>query len=303
MSNQRTVIRFLVVTLLGLLAAGCGQTDSSKVAAPDAAHVVHVHLEKAAGNASANPAQAFSQDYDESIKVFTIADNEPDRYLIKNATLTIEARDPREVTSKVIADAKAQKGYVSDLHETVDALGTRSVTFVVRVPFSQFDAFLNKFDSLGKVLDREVTAEDVTEEFVDTQSKVHNLRATEARLLTHLSKTGRLSDTLLVEKEINRVREELDRLTGRLKFLAHRISFSTFNVTVKETAHAQAMTPPETFSAGKVVSESSRALVSFSQQVFTVAIWLLMWAVVWLPPALIFGYVQWRRRRSAPRNL
>ena len=250
---------------------------------------------------ASNPVSTQDSD-EETIKVVLAADIQPDRYLIKNATLTVEAQDVRRVASKVIAGATEIKGYVSGLHETVDALGTRSVTFSVRVPSTQFDTFLRSFESQGKVLDREVTAEDVTEEFIDTQSKVRNLRSTEARLLSHLSKTGRLSDTLLIEKEINRVREEMDRLTGRLKFLAHRVSYSTFNITVRETPHAQAITPAETFSAGKVVSDSARSLVTFSQQILTMGIWLLMWSVVWLPPLLILGYVKWRKRGVPSRS-
>jgi hypothetical protein len=238
---------------------------------------------------------SYEQDSDETtIKVQKIVDVEPDRYLIKNATITLEAPDVHAATTKLIDRAKLIKGYVSGMHETVDSLGAHSETFVVRVPFTQFDLFLNSFEGQGKVLDREVTAEDVTEEFVDTQSKLHNLKATESRLLTHLSKTGRLSDTLLVEKEITRVREEIDQLTGRLKFLAHRVSFSTFNVTVKETPHAQAITPAETFSVGKVTSDAARSLVGFGQQVLVFTIWMLMWSVLWLPPLLL---IVWLRRR------
>lgn len=235
-------------------------------------------------------------------KLTPVADVEPDRYLIKNATVSVEVRDVRAVTASVIGGAKSRNGYISDLHETVDALGQRSVTFVVRVPAREFDTFLQGFEAQGKILDREVTAEDVTEAFVDTGSKLHNLHATEARLLSHLSRTGKLSDTLLVEQEINRVREAVDQLTGRLRFMAHRIAYSTFNVTVHETPHAQAITPPETFSAGKVISDSARSLIGFGQNALTVVIWLMMWSVVWLPPALIVGYMHLRRRRPS-RNV
>ncbi len=300
----------LMFALLAGISAGCGQAhskvsdDNGPVASPEIGILQGqaVLSKQAAGSVPAAPAAV--QDYDETkpAKLSPISDSEPDRYLIKNATLTIEARDVQGVTANVIADARKLKGYVSGLHETIDPLGTRSVTFTVRVPFTQFDAFLQGFEAQGKVLDREVTTEDVTEEYVDTQSKVHNLKATESRLLTHLSKTGKLSDTLLVEKELNRVRQEIDQLTGRLKFLAHRISFSTFTVTIRETAHAQAITPPETFSAGKVASDSARALVGFGQQVLTLAIWLLTWSVVWLPPAVLIGYSRLRRRGITPRN-
>lgn len=308
----RRSVNLGAVSLLLMLAAGCASdresqmhigADSGKtaVSAPVATTGHAVALAKTP--AAVSHQALAGDDYDETSpkKLSPIADREPDRYLIKNATLTLEAPQVREVTDRVVAAAKRLKGYVSGLHETVDALGTRSVTFTVRVPATEFDTFLQGFEAQGKVMDREVTAEDVTEEFVDTQSKLHNLRATESRLLSHLSKTGKLSDTLLVETEINRVREESDKLTGRLKFLAHRISYSTFTVTIKETAHAQAITPPQSFSAGRVATDSVRSLVEFGQGVLTLSIWLLTWSVVWLPPVLIAGYVRWRRRAAPSR--
>lgn len=307
---------FLGIAALTILAAfGCGREGAS-VPEPLASGGTEMHAfsssqaKTAVGARGPRAAPGVAkpemvQDNDETSpkQLSPISETEPDRYLIKNATLTIETRDVRGATDNVIVSAKGLKGYVSGLHETVDGLGTRSVTFTVRVPATQFDSFLQGFEAQGKVLDREVTAEDVTEEFVDTQSNLHNLKATEGRLLSHLGKTGKLSDTLLVEKEINRVREESDRLTGRLKFLAHRISYSTFTVTIKETAHAQAITPPESFSVGKVASDSARSLVGFGQQVLTLGIWLLTWSVVWLPPALIVGFVRWRRGASPSRKL
>jgi hypothetical protein len=327
--GAKTVCWCVGAALIGtVVAVGCsGPRDSAKVNhyseavvdSPQAAYGGSSTADKAQSRApglaahrppSASGAGAVEgyegavQDYDETKpqKLTAIADSEPDRYLIKNATLTIESRDVRAVTGKVIAQAKTMKGYVSDLHETVDGLGTRSVTFVVRVPFTDFDSFLQGFEAQGKLLDREVTAEDVTEEFVDSQSRLHNLRATEERLLAHLSRTGRLSDTLLVEREVTRVREQIDQLTGRLKFLAHRVAFSTFNVTIHETPHVQAIAPVDTFSAGKVTSDAARALIAFGQQALALFIWATMWSVVWLPPTLLLSYAAWRRKAGTARS-
>src|SRR4051794_319547 len=80
--------------------------------------------------------------------------------------------------------------------ESVDALGRRSVTTKVRIPFTRFDSSLQQIESLGKVLDKQITAEDVTEEFVDSQAKLRNLQRTELCLLAHLDHTGRLPDIL-----------------------------------------------------------------------------------------------------------
>jgi hypothetical protein len=222
----------------------------------------------------------------------------PDRYLIRNATLVIEVKDARDSYNKLFLAVKDSKGYLSNLQETVDALGNRTITMQVRVPAKLFDSSMQSLSSLGKVMEKHVTAEDVTEEYVDTESTLRNLNRTEARLLEHLSRTGRLSDTLLVEKELTRVRQEIEQREGRLRFLSHRVQFSTLDVTLREEAKAQAVVPPASYSTGKEASEASRSLVEFLRSVWTMAIWIGVWAVVWAPLALVAAWVLRRAWRA-----
>src|SRR2546427_152119 len=143
-------------------------------------------------------------------------------------------RNNRWVWGLALGAAAAARGYVSDTHESVDELGRRSAVITLRVPFGQFDRSLEQVEALGKVQEKQVTAEDVTEEFVDSQAKLRNLQRTEGRLLEHMNRTGRLPDILLVEKELNRVRGEIEQLQGRLRFLAHRLAYSTLAVTLSQ---------------------------------------------------------------------
>jgi hypothetical protein len=234
--------------------------------------------------------KAFAQDSDESNAAPTsmatfaaMADSQPDRYLIKNATVTVEAADVRKATTDLVQSVRVAKGYVSDMHEQTDGLGALTATMQVRVPYTVFDQSMQQLADLGKVLEKQVTAEDVTEEFVDTQAKVRNLKQTELRLLDHLSRTGRLSDTLLVEKELTRVRETVEQLEGRVRFLSHRIAFSTISVTLREKAKVQAMVPAESYSPAKEGSDAIRSLVEFGRGLLSMAIWVLVWTPVWLP--------------------
>jgi uncharacterized protein DUF4349 len=237
----------------------------------------------------------------DSAKVLTLTaleENRPDRYLIRNATLTIETKDARRASIQLASAARAAGGYVSDNHETVDALGARSVAIVVRVPFVRFDRALLQVEALGKVLEKQVSAEDVTEEFVDSQAKLRNLEQTEQRLLAHLNRTGRLADTLLVEKELSRVRGEIEQLQGRLRYLAHRVTFSTLTVTLTEAPRPQTMASPESFSTTKEIADAVRSLVAFGRVLWTAAIWVGVWTAVWAP--LAFGaWFYYRRRRVA----
>lgn len=209
-----------------------------------------------------------------------------DRYLIRNATLVIEVKDARAGYNTLFSAVKATKGYLSNLQETVDALGARTITMQVRVPSRLFDSSMQQLSSLGKVMEKHVSAEDVTEEYVDTESTLRNLNRTESRLLEHLGRTGRLSDTLLVEKELTRVRAEIEQREGRLRFLSHRVQFSTVDVTLREEAKAQPAVPPQSYSTGKEATDATRSLVEFLRSVWTTVIWIGIWAVVWVPIGL-----------------
>jgi hypothetical protein len=111
----------------------------------------------------------------------------------------------------------------------------RSATLQVRVPADRFDALVGGLAPLGRVETVNVHAEDVGEEFVDVSARAANARRLEARLVALLERGApRLSDVLQVERELARVREEIERMEGRLRFLRARAAMSTLEVTAHE---------------------------------------------------------------------
>ncbi len=221
-----------------------------------------------------------------------------DRYLIKNATVLIEVTDAREANTKLLAAVQAVGGYVGDYREQVDGLGRRSVIVQIRVPANQFDASMGQLDPLGKVLSKQVSTQDVTEEFVDTDARSRNLKATEARLVDHLNRAGKLEDILRIEQEVTRVRQEIEQLDGRLRFLNDRVQFSTIMVTLQEAPKAEPVVPAQTFSTAKVVSEAVRSLIVLGQSIWVRVIWWGIWSVVWVP-CLAVAWLLYRRLRKA----
>ena len=299
MKNRKIWGLGLVMIGVAVVAMGCAGPGGMKEDRSSSAQNATKSASMVPGSAGA-PAPADGK-AEESPKL-TLAkfqQSEPDRYLIKNSTLTLETADVRGGARQLNELAKTVQGYVSDSREAVDGVGNRSVTMTVRVPYQQFESASGRIEALGKLLDKQVSAEDVTEEFVDTTARVRNLKKSEERLLEHLSHTGTLRDTLAIENELTRVREEVEKSEGRLRFLAHRVAYSTFNVTFKETAHAQTVTPPESFSSGKIATDAGRSLIGFLQGVWSNVIWLGIWAIVWLPPVAL---AVWFLRREVRRN-
>ena len=122
-----------------------------------------------------------------------------------------------------------------DVAESVGGfLGSRKDTSVIlRVPSARFREAMTRMESLGIVTHRSVAAEDVSEEFHDAEVRLLNMRATRQRMQDFLLKAGTMQDTLVVEHELERVAQEIDRLEGRMRFLKSRASFSQIAIALQ----------------------------------------------------------------------
>lgn len=139
-----------------------------------------------------------------------------------------------ELDLRVDKDAPASIDAIIRVAESVGGyLGSRNDAAVeVRVPSQRFREALGRIEPLGEVSHQSVTATDVSDEFHDAEVRLQNLRATRARLEELLTHSGTLSDTLAVERELERVSLEIDRIEGRIEYLKSRIAFSSIAVRV-----------------------------------------------------------------------
>jgi len=105
----------------------------------------------------------------------------------------------------------------------------RSVT--IRVPAQRFDEAVRAIEGFGDMLHRNVSAQDVTEEFRDLEIRLASARAVQKRLSELLAKAAKVEESLAIERELDRVSGEIERVEGRMKFLRDRAVFSTITVT------------------------------------------------------------------------
>jgi hypothetical protein len=222
----------------------------------------------------------------------------PDRFLIRNGTISLEVEDVLEAAQQVTATVVGLGGYIANRVETLPAIGTRKITMQVRAPASQFEAAMEGIAAAGKVLNRAENSQEVTEEFLDTEARSRNLKQTEERLLSHLQQATQLEQILAIEQEITRVREQIERLDGRLRYLSSRVEFSTIEVALNERAGREPVVPAQTWSAGQEFSQALRSMVVLGQVVLTLVIWLVVWSPVWVPLAVIFELLRRRALRK-----
>lgn len=155
--------------------------------------------------------------------------------VIRNGDVSVEVDSVELAMDRLRQLASALGGYVSNVSTHTGEHEVRSATLELKVPAARFDDAMSGMAPLGKVERSTATAQDVGEEFVDLTARVENARRLEARLVALLAqRTGKLEDVLAVERELARVREEIERYEGRLRFLSSRVATSTVVATVHE---------------------------------------------------------------------
>jgi len=157
-----------------------------------------------------------------------------DRQVIRTAGLQVEVPKFEDASKALVRIAESSGGFIADT--TTSQEEPPYGTFVLRVPALRFSPALDQIEALGKVTERRVSGQDVTEEFVDLQARVRNLEAHERQLLTFMERATRVADLLAIEQELSRVRGEIEQLTGRLRFLGNRVEMATIQVTLREKA-------------------------------------------------------------------
>ena len=155
--------------------------------------------------------------------------------VIRTGTAAIEVDSLERAIADVRALAARVGGFVAGTDLETGRQAVPTATLELKIPAARFDEALSGLRPIGKLERVEVTAEDVGEEFVDVSARMENARRLEQRLVTLLaSRTGKLSDVLAVERELARVREDIERYEGRLRYLRAHAATSTLSVEVHQ---------------------------------------------------------------------
>ncbi len=157
------------------------------------------------------------------------------RKLIRNATIELEIVSFEDAVQKITAWAKEERGYVATTESQKQANGKLRGEVVIKVLPENLDRFLQKVRGLGELKNQTLGTEDVTKAYLDTDARLKNARVMEQRLIDMLkTKTGKVSDLLQVEKELGRVREEIEKMQGELKYWDSRVQFATVTISLAE---------------------------------------------------------------------
>jgi len=153
--------------------------------------------------------------------------------VIRTATASVKVDSLEPAVASVRDLAARVGGFVANTTIQTGEGQLRSATIEVKVPAIRFDEALAGLKPIGKLESANVETEDVGEEYVDVTARMDNAHRLERRLIDLLAtRTGKLKDVLDVEQSLARVREEIERYEGRLRYLKAHTAMSTLTVSV-----------------------------------------------------------------------
>lgn len=184
-----------------------------------------------------------------------------DRKIIYTASMVVVVENFDQMEQKIDSLVKSHGGFISSANLDRMRGERRSGNWTVRIPVDQYDKFLNAVGNIGVPTSRNQTASDVTEEFVDLEARIKNKKNLETRILQLLEqRDDEIKNVLSVERELNRVREEIERMEGRLRYLTDRTSLTTVEINIREE---QEYVPPQAPTlANRVSSAWSSSLLN-----------------------------------------
>jgi hypothetical protein len=225
------------------------------------------------------------------------------RMIVKNADMRLTVKDTDvaiDRATQIIGDAG---GYiVSSRVWYQDYYGNnlKYATVTLGVPVQEFEKVLSKLHGLAiKVVDETAAGDDVTDQYVDLQSQLTNLEATQARIQEFLKDAKTIDEALRINQELSNIEGQIEQIKGQMNYLNDRSAYSTVTLNLEPEFPVLTPTPTSTpaptatpipWNPGHTFGEAKNTIVVVYQGIANFLIWL---AVVILPLVLPFALLFW----------
>lgn len=215
--------------------------------------------------------------------------------IIYNAQADLGCENLDKASQALLALVRRLGGYIGNASSGGSKGSEREATYTVRIPVEHYDELFNDLSSIGEIERTEQKAEDVSEEYYDAAARLKNKQVEEDRLISLLQNhSGHLTDILALEKELSRVREEIERIQGRIRYLSNQSAMSTVTIALREIKEFVPKGSPS------IPTQAGRAFLSSVTEMRDAGVALLVFGAgltPWIVPLAVVVIVAWRSSR------
>jgi len=224
------------------------------------------------------------------------------RMVIYNGTISILVKNYQKVENSIEEKATKLGGYV--VESTIYNNGEDRISgyMTVKVPQKSFQAFIHDVEKTSiKMTEKTISGNDVTEEYVDLESRLKAKNAVEKRLLSLMEQATKTEDLLKISDDLATVQEEKEQIMGRMNYIQTNVDYSTVTINLEE----------EIVEVGKIDKQGNRNTWEKAKSLFvdtvngvitffsSIVIFLIGLSPVLLPLGIIvvIWFILWRRKK------
>ena len=217
--------------------------------------------------------------------------------IVYNGNLEVKVSKLKESADSALKLIEQYQGYMSNMQE-YNYETSQSVSITARVPAVKVIAFADEVKKLGEVISSRLTGDEVTEEYFDLKARLEALRISEARLKEMLSRSGKLSDLLEIERELSNKQSQMNQVTGRMKYLEDRSAMATIDISLV----TEAPPPPPSIQFSWDIGETFATAWTRLKYSLRGLLQMLIWIVVYVPIWGVIVIILWLLWRWAHRS-
>jgi len=218
-----------------------------------------------------------------------------ERQVVRTGALTIRVPSVEKAEAKVTEYVEGVRGYIEDTSSQNLSGKTPSMTMVVRIPQAKFAEALSTFEKLGVRTAKDTQASDVTQQVVDVDARLKNLRSQEETYRAILRNANKVGEIVDVQERLGGIRGEIESMQAQRNALGKLAALATINLRLHQRP------PVEQATGGWVKDTWSSATDGFSsamRSLSAIGIWILVYTPIWLPIAILSVW-GWRRALRA----
>jgi hypothetical protein len=216
-----------------------------------------------------------------------------EKKIIKNASIKFQVKDLKASTKNLETLSKKFNAYISTSNQGTEYSSLFN-NLTIRVPAAQFEELLTEVEKESIYLEfKNITSEDVTEEYVDTESRIKTKKDVEQRYKEILRQAKSIDEILAVEEKLATIREEIESKEGRLKFLGDNVRYSTITIQLYQKTGEQILPENGFFSRlGNALGDGWDGLLSFLLGLIRI------WPFLFIAVFIFFLIRRWRKKRK-----
>lgn len=220
-----------------------------------------------------------------------------DAKIIKDGNLSLRIKNIEVATGKIADITKQMGGELFSTNFYEEVAGQKSGFLTIKVPVANFEKTLAEIKKVATQVSNESTnAQDVTEQYTDLQAQLKNKKAEEESFVKILGAAGKIDDVLAATREVARVRGEIERLEGRIRFMDNQTDMSM--ITVNLTEDTNIVLANDSWRPWQVVKESFKELITNIQKFADGVIRFIIIGIPALVPfAILVGFLYWIARK------